>query len=101
MRPIAEQLAYASETEETCEEFIYGTGCNLCAQTGYQGRTGVFELLTMSDGIKQLFLDDAPRHVIGEQALKERMIPLRVGGMMKVEQGITTPYEVMRVLFTL
>ena len=101
VRPVAEQLAYASEMGETHEEFIFGTGCNLCAQTGYQGRTGVFELLTMSDGIKQLFLEDAPRNQIWEQALKERMIPLRVDGMMKVKQGITTPYEVMRVLFTL
>ena len=83
------------------ERFVYGSGCNVCAQTGYYGRTGVFEIMIMSDRIRQLFLEDASRDVLLAQALDDGMTPLRRDGMLKVDQGITTPYEVMRVLFTL
>jgi len=100
-RPLPEQKAYASEMGETQEQFIYGSGCNMCAQTGYRGRTGVFEILTISDALRQFFLSDAPRHQLREQAIKDGMVPMRRDGMLKVQQGITTPYEVMRVLFSL
>ena len=100
-RALAEQQVFAEEMGRTRERFNYGTGCNACAQTGYLGRTGVFEILTMSDAIRQLFLEDAPRFRLWEQALEDGMTYLRRDGMEKVEAGITTPYEVMRVLFTL
>ena len=100
-RPPAEQQVYSDEMGRTRERFHYGTGCNACAQTGYLGRTGVFEILTMSDTIRQLFLEDVPRHTLWEQAIQEGMTYLRRDGMEKVDAGITTPYEVMRVLFTL
>ncbi len=73
----------------------------MCAATGYRERTGVFETLVMSDAIRQLLLEDAPRHQLWDQALKEGMTPLRRDGMEKVKGGITTPYEVLRVLFSL
>lgn len=101
VRSIEEQQAYASIMGETQERFMYGSGCNVCAQTGYHGRTGVFEMLIMSDTLRQMFLTEAPRHQLWEQAIKEGTIPLRKDAMMKVKQGITTPYEVMRVLFSL
>jgi general secretion pathway protein E len=100
-RPLAEREAYATEMGEHVDQFAYGAGCNTCAQTGYRGRTGVFELLTMTDALRQLFLNDAPRHELLKQALKDGMVPLRRDGMMKVKEGMTTPYEVMRVLFSL
>ena len=100
-RPLLEQEAFASVTGETQERFMYGSGCNSCARTGYMGRTGVLEVLSMSDRLRQLFLEEAPRHRILEQGLEDGMIPMRRDGMMKVKQGITTLYEVMRVLFSL
>jgi general secretion pathway protein E len=100
-RPLAEQQAYTAELGEIQERFMYGSGCNICAQTGYHGRVGVFEIMTMSDQIRQLFLEDAPRHRLWEQAQKEGTRSIRHDGMLKVKSGITTPYEVMRVLFTL
>ena len=87
--------------EESQERFVYGSGCNVCAQTGYFGRTGVFEIMTMSDTLRQLFLENAPRHQLFKQSVEEGMTYLRRDGMQKVKAGITTPYEVMRVLFTL
>jgi general secretion pathway protein E len=100
-RPVAEQRAYAQEMEEAREHFYHGSGCNVCARTGYRGRTGVFEVLKMTDGLRQLFLSEAPRHQLWRQAVQEGMTPLRRDGMEKVKEGITTPYEVMRVLFNL
>ena len=100
-RSRAEQDAFSDELGEEQERFIYGSGCNVCAQTGYRGRTGVFEIMTMSDPLRQLFLDEAPRYRLWEQAMDDGMVLLRRDGMLKVKDGITTPYEIMRVLFTL
>ena len=100
-RPLAEQQAYTAEMGETQERFMYGTGCNICAQTGYHGRMGVFEIMTMSDTIRQLFLEEAPRHRLWEQAQLEGTKSLKHDGMIKVGECKTTPYEVMRVLFSL
>ena len=100
-RPLAEQQVFSEEMGRTRERFYYGAGCNACAHTGYLGRTGVFEIMTMTDSIRQLFMEDAPRFKLWEQALKDGMTYLRRDGMEKVDAGITTPYEVMRVLFTL
>ena len=99
-RPLEEQQTYAQELGESRERFVYGAGCNMCAQTGYLGRTGVFEVLRMSDGLRELFLDNAPRHRLSEQALADGMTSLSREAFLKVRDGITTPYEVMRVLFT-
>ena len=100
-RPLAEQQAYAEEMGEQQERFQYGSGCNACAQTGYAGRIGVFEVLNITDGIRQLFLSDAPRHLLFNQAMDEGIVLLRKDGMIKVQQNKTTPYEVMRVMFSL
>ena len=100
-RPAPEQQAYAEEMGGHEERFQYGSGCNACAQTGYIGRIGVFEILTISDEIRQLFLEEAPRHQLYAQAQKENVTLLRRDGMIKVQQHMTTPYEVMRVLFNL
>jgi type II secretory ATPase GspE/PulE/Tfp pilus assembly ATPase PilB-like protein len=97
----AEQRAYLAEMGQPRNQFIVGAGCNMCAHTGYYGRTGVFELLVVTDTIRQMFLDDQPRDRILEEALKEGLVPMRRDGMMKVKEEVTTPYEVMRVLFSL
>src|SRR4030042_960844 len=52
--PVVERMAYEKEIGEKRTEFIYGTGCKSCAYTGYLGRTGIFEILTMSDTIKTM-----------------------------------------------
>ena len=100
-RPAAEQKAYTSVMEEVREQFTYGSGCNMCAQSGYRGRTGAYEILTMSDSLGRLLLADASRDELLDQALRDGLIPVRRDGMLKVKDGISTPYEVMRVLFGL
>ena len=54
----------------------------------------------MSDSLRQMFLDQPSRHMLWEQALREGMTPMRREGMLKVKEGTTTPYEVMRILFS-
>jgi general secretion pathway protein E len=99
--PPAEAMAYQQEMQEVKGEFYYGRGCNFCSQTGYLGRTGVFELLIMSDDLRQMVAKQAPAGDIKTQALKEGLITLRRDGMLKVRDGITTPREVIRSVFTI
>lgn len=100
-RPVSEQEAYLAEIGERRTEFFYGKGCNACAHTGYHGRTGVFEILGISDEMRALFLNDASREELAAQARIEGMRSLRRDAMLKVKDGVTTPYEVVRTLFSL
>jgi general secretion pathway protein E len=97
----AETALYAECLGEERKEFIYGTGCNQCAQTGYYGRIGLFEVLPVSDGIRALLAADADVPQVRALAMREGMIPLRTDGMLKVQAGVTTPQEVMRNAFSL
>lgn len=98
--PEEERLAYEEEVREARAQFYYGAGCNFCANTGYLGQTGVFEVLVMSDEIKRLLIRDASADEIKTQAVKEGMVPLRRAGMLKVKEGLTTPREVLRNVFS-
>ncbi len=94
--PPIEHMAYEKEMGEKKTEFLYGTGCKSCAYTGYSGRTVLFEVLTMSDNIRELVTERANSSQIRAQALKEGMITMMNDGMNKVKMGITTPSEVLR-----
>jgi len=91
-----ESLTYEQETGEKRSEFLNGSGCKACANTGYRGRTGMFEMLCTSDEIKTLLLKGATATELREQAIKEGMITLLKDGMLKVKEEITTPSEVLR-----
>ena len=77
-----------------------GTGCEECRQTGYRGRVGIHELLTMNAEIAELVVRRAPLHDIKEAAKANGMRELREDGLHKVLTGVTDPQEVMRVVFT-
>jgi len=94
--PLIEQMAYEKEMKEKQTEFLYGTGCKSCAYTGHLGRTGIFEILTVSDSIRTMICNHASSTAIREQALKDGMITMMNDGMRKVKEGITTPAEVVR-----
>ena len=94
--PVVEQMAYEREMGEEQTEFFYGTGCKSCAYTGYLGRTGIFEILRVSDAIGMMVVNRASSGEIRAQALKEGMISMGRDGMRKVKEGITTPAEVLR-----
>jgi type IV pilus assembly protein PilB len=76
-----------------------GKGCNFCLNTGYRGRTGVFEILEIDEGIRQLILAQAPANEIRKMALAEGMESLCEMGREKVLQGISTVEEVQRATY--
>jgi general secretion pathway protein E len=91
-----EQAAFAKETGEERNEFLFGVGCKACSNTGYKGRIGFYEILRISDGLRSMILKGADAGELREQALKDGMVPLIKDGMLKVKAGITTPTEVLR-----
>ena len=98
--PVVEQMAYEKEIGEKQTKFLYGTGCKSCAYTGYLGRIGIFEILTMSDTIRRMVAKQAGGGDIRTQAVKEGMISMMSDGMRKVKAGITTPAEVLRSAYS-
>ena len=90
-----ESLIYSEEMGEEKQEFLYGAGCKSCANTGYRGRTGIFEILSTSDEIKTLLLKETTAGALRKRAIEEGMITLMKDGMSKVKEDITTPSEVL------
>ncbi|HQI00521.1 MAG TPA: type II secretion system ATPase GspE [Deltaproteobacteria bacterium] len=80
------------------EGYLYrGAGCGECLGTGYKGRTGIYEILFMSDLIKSTILKTSDSNIIKNAALSEGLHTLRQDGARKVEDGVTTIEEVLRV----
>jgi general secretion pathway protein E len=94
--PLVEQMAYEKEMGEKQTEFLYGTGCKSCTYTGYLGRTGIFEILAVSEKIGAMICNQSSSSELRAQALREGMISMVNDGMRKVKAGITTPAEVLR-----
>jgi len=97
--PDEESLLSVGITPEMADgKRIYrGTGCPACLNTGYKGRTGVFELMHLDDTIKNLILKTSDSNAINRRAIEQGMITLRHDGAQKVFDGITTIEEVFRV----
>jgi general secretion pathway protein E/type IV pilus assembly protein PilB len=74
-----------------------GAGCRACRQTGFRGRTGIFELMVTGEKIRELCVQRMNASAIRNEALKEGMVTLRQDGWRKVIEGITTLDEVARV----
>ncbi|MBI1835305.1 MAG: type II/IV secretion system protein [Burkholderiales bacterium] len=76
-------------------------GCLECRQTGYKGRTGIYELLTVTQTFSKLIQQDSDIHVLRAQAIKDEMKPLRIAGANKIIDGVTTADEVLKVTSSL
>jgi general secretion pathway protein E len=74
-----------------------GRGCEECARTGYRGRSGIYELLLVSDSVRQLILKRSSADIIRDAAVQQGMRTLREDGWQKVRGGVTTVAEVVRV----
>jgi general secretion pathway protein E len=74
-----------------------GRGCDACFNTGYAGRTAIYEILKVNDAVRQLVVDRASASVIKQTGLKHGLITLRGDGISKVKTGQTTVDEVLRV----
>ena len=76
-------------------KFYHGRGCDVCNNTGYKGRVGIFELLHITPEIQQLITQRKPTQYIKECAVNQGMITMRQDGINQVLQGITTASEVI------
>ncbi|MFP5390205.1 MAG: GspE/PulE family protein [Gammaproteobacteria bacterium] len=72
-------------------------GCPECRQTGYRGRTGIYELLTVSEGFGRLIQEETDLVALRQQSIADGMKPLRIAGAYKVVDGVTTAEEVLKV----
>ena len=101
--PSAEELRQASITDKILAEagnprFLYkAQGCAACQHTGYQGRTGIYELMLVDDDVRQLILKNVDSSTIKRQAQARGMLTLLEHGAYKVARGITTAAEVLSV----
>jgi len=77
-------------------KFMHGRGCDRCGHTGYRGRVGLFEVMEMTDAMRQRVLDSGSAMDLRRQALSDGMVTLRQNGLQKVCEGITTVDEVVR-----
>jgi general secretion pathway protein E len=77
--------------------FYRGKGCGACFQTGYRGRSGIYELLVIDDNIRSLVMSGADSNVIRRKAIEQGMTTLFRDGITKIIQGTTTVDEVLRV----
>ena len=98
--PAPAQLAYFNELNEMRDQFLYGSGCNSCADTGYLGRTAAFEILTMNQEIRSSLLDGVNAEQLRAKAEEAGTVSMWRDGMLKVQAGITTPCEVLRSIFS-
>jgi len=101
-KPTEEELSVVSrqltaESKKPMNVFYKPTGCKDCRNTGYKGRTGIFELLIPDNGIKELIIKKAPAHQIKDTACQAGMVSLRQDGIQKAFQGITSLSEVLSV----
>jgi type IV pilus assembly protein PilB len=80
--------------------FFFGKGCDQCNNTGYRGRTGIFEIMYLDDLLRALILHESSTNVIREEAKKRGMRTLRDAGLIAIYDGVTTIEEVVRATVT-
>lgn len=96
--PSEEQLMELELTHEDIKgkKLYYGRGCEHCNNTGYKGRTGIYEIMVFNDEIRDLIMNHASTSVLREAARRAGMKTLRENGLALIYDGITTIDEVAR-----
>ncbi|MFV1951963.1 MAG: type II secretion system ATPase GspE [Nitrospinota bacterium] len=86
------------DVRRVTDTLYIGRGCSRCLNTGYKGRTGIYELLTINDNVRKLIMSNADSSRIKRDAVKKNgMVTLTGDGARKVLQGMTTIEEILRV----
>ena len=74
-----------------------GSGCRICSNTGYKGRVALYEVMPFTDTLKEMVLQGASTAELKTEAIKQGMKTLRMSGLTKIAEGVTTIEEVGRV----
>jgi general secretion pathway protein E/type IV pilus assembly protein PilB len=96
-RPAEPEALAEAFAPDVPDELYRGAGCRECRGTGYRGRTGVFELMPVTEEVRRLILQQASSGDVRQQALRDGMLSLRKDGWRHVQAGRTTVEEVLRV----
>jgi type IV pilus assembly protein PilB len=91
-----ETLRELGITSDDVFDIFKPEGCTACNNTGYSGRTGLYEVMPISDAIREMILNRASSSEIKEQAVREGMSTLRGDGILKLKAGITSLQEILR-----
>jgi len=96
--PSEEELYELNLTRADVEgkKFYYGKGCPRCNNTGFRGRTGIFEIMDMDDVLRELIIQEVSTDVLREAAVERGMSTLRESGLAAIYDGVTTIEEVVR-----
>jgi type IV pilus assembly protein PilB len=97
-KPTAEMLAQLELTPDEGKnmKFFRGAGCDACNNTGYKGRVGLFELMIITDKLRDMIMNNASIDLMRDEAQSKGMVGLRDAGMSFITQGLTTAEEVLR-----
>jgi type IV pilus assembly protein PilB len=93
-----EQAGFPEFVWDDVKELFRPVGCTACSKTGFRGRLGMYEVMTMSEEVERLVVERAPSEEIRRSARRDGMITLREDGLEKVRLGITSVEEVLRVV---
>jgi len=93
--PALEQVGFSADDAASVKP-KKGTGCEKCNKTGYKGRVGLYEVMEITDELRELILVGASSLEIRRKAIEEGMITLRGSGLRKIKDGVTTIEEVLR-----
>jgi type IV pilus assembly protein PilB len=85
-----------SKEELAAITFYRGAGCDVCGGTGYKGRAGLYEVMSLSPELRRMILRGSSGPELKEQAVSEGMLTLRMDGLMKIKKGVTTLEEVVK-----
>jgi len=98
-RLIKAQIELSGNTVTTIPDTLYrGKGCKVCGNSGFQGQIGIFELFRVTDAIRELILREATVAEVRKKAIEDGMTPMFEDGLNKVERGVTTIEEILRVV---
>jgi type IV pilus assembly protein PilB len=81
-------------------KFQYGKGCEMCNNTGYRGRQGIYETMVLDDDLRDMIINRASTQVLRAESRKRGMRSLRQSGLMCIYDGVTTIEEVVRETIT-
>jgi type IV pilus assembly protein PilB len=90
-----EQIGFNPDDAKSVKPFK-GTGCEKCNKTGYKGRVGLYEVMEISNELRELILVGASALELRRKAVEEGMITLRGSGLRKIKDGVTSVEEVLR-----
>ena len=99
-QPSGDELAFFERaTGRIKHSYFHGAGCNFCSHTGFEDRIGVFELLRVSEEMRELMVSNATHQTLREQAIRDGMRPMRQEALRLVDEDVTTIAEILRGVY--